>query len=112
MAEKMKVIVCIDDEKIILESLKSQLLRNFGAAFKYEFAESAEEGKTVVEDLMAEGDELHSVICDWLMPGMKGDEFLYWVAKQSPECDKILLTGHVDNDVAKRYYCWLPYIKN
>ena len=96
-----KVIVCIDDEKIILESLKSQLIERNETDFLYEFAESAEEGKELVESLVEEGLILHAVICDWLMPGMKGDEFLYWIDENYKDCNKILLTGHVDNEVVK-----------
>ena len=101
----MKVIICIDDEKIILESLSSQLLRNFGTQFHYEFAESAEEAEMVINNLIEEGLEIHCVICDWLMPGVKGDEFLYKIAKQLPDCNKVLLTGHMDSETVKSLAC-------
>ena len=39
------------------------------------------------------------------MPGMKGDEFLSWLNDNCPECNKILLTGHVDNDIVKMLEC-------
>ena len=77
------IILCIDDEKTILQSLRSQLRRQFGSKFSYEFAESAEEGLEVIEELSLEGaaNDLQVIISDWLMPGMKGDEFLMKIHK-------------------------------
>lgn len=100
-----KVILCIDDEKIILESLKSQLMGKIKGDFIFEFAESAEEGMELIQSLAQDGYEIYAVVCDWLMPGMKGDEFLNWIHENYKNCVKILLTGHVDNDVVKTLEC-------
>ena len=37
------VILCVDDEVTILDTLKEQLVRHFGSEYAYELAESAEE---------------------------------------------------------------------
>lgn len=93
-------IVCVDDEKMVLDSLNSQLTRNFGNAYHYEFAESAEEALEIIEELSHEDDEvIYVVISDWLMPGMKGDELLREVRHKLGNVKTILLTGHVDNKV-------------
>jgi signal transduction histidine kinase len=42
----------------------------------YELAESVEEAWEVIEELYEEGIRIIIVISDWLMPGIKGDEFL------------------------------------
>ena len=55
MSEVKKVIICIDDEKIILESLKSQLWESNRHEYIYEFAESAEEGQELVKSLVKDG---------------------------------------------------------
>ncbi len=95
-------IVCVDDEKMVLDSLNSQLTRNFGNTYHYEFAESAEEALEIIEDLRSENDEvIYVVISDWLMPGMKGDELLKEVREKVGNVKTILLTGHVDNKVLK-----------
>ena len=47
-------ILCVDDEVVILESLKEQLKRKFGDSFIYEMAESAEEAWEVIEELQAD----------------------------------------------------------
>lgn len=93
-------IICVDDEKIILDSLNKQLARNFGNTYNYEFAESAEEALDVIEDLAEnEGDVIFVIISDWLMPGMKGDELLEKVQMKINNVKTILLTGHVDNSI-------------
>lgn len=100
--KKILNIVCVDDEKIVLDSLNSQLTRNFGNNFNYEFAESAEEALEIIEELRAiDEDVIYVVISDWLMPGMKGDELLEEVRKKVDHVKTILLTGHVDSRVVQ-----------
>jgi CheY-like chemotaxis protein len=98
--KKILNIVCVDDEKIVLDSLNSQLTRNFGNNYNYEFAESAKEALEIIEELRKHDREMiYVVISDWLMPGMKGDELLEEVRKKVENVKTILLTGHVDNQV-------------
>lgn len=95
-------IVCVDDEKIVLDSLNSQLTRNFGNSYNYEFAESAEEALEIIEELRGLNEEvIYVVISDWLMPGMKGDELLVEVRKKVTNVKTILLTGHIDSNVVQ-----------
>ena len=100
--KKILNIVCVDDEKIVLDSLNSQLTRNFGNSYNYEFAESAEEALEIINQLRNDDEEvIYVVISDWLMPGMKGDELLEQVRAKVKNVKTILLTGHVDNTVIK-----------
>ncbi|MCE9499007.1 MAG: response regulator [Leptospira sp.] len=39
---------------------------------------------------------------DWLMPGMKGGEFMIHLQQNFPNIKKILLTGQVDPESLKR----------
>lgn len=100
--KKVLHIICVDDEKIVLDSLSSQLTRNLGNEYNYEFAESAEEALEVIDDIAESDDEVvYVVISDWLMPGMKGDELLERVKSKLGNVKTILLTGHVDSNVVK-----------
>ena len=100
--KKVLNIVCVDDEKIVLNSLNSQLSRNFGNNYNYEFAESAEEALEIIDELRSENEEvIYVVISDWLMPGMKGDELLTEVRKKVKNVKTILLTGHVDSKIVQ-----------
>ncbi|WP_179316954.1 response regulator [Winogradskyella undariae] len=97
------VILCVDDEKIILNSIKAQLKENYGNSFVYETAESAKEACSVITELMAEDHNAKLiVISDWLMPVIKGDEFLINVHRKYPNSLKIMLTGQADyNSIEK-----------
>ena len=95
-------ILCVDDENIILESLKEQLRRNFGNRYLYEMANSADEAWIVIEELCADGIEILVIVSDWLMPGIKGDEFLTQVHKRFPHILTVLLTGQADEAAIAR----------
>lgn len=89
-------ILCVDDEVVILESLKEQLKRKFGDSFIYEMAESAEEAWEVIEELQADDVNILVIVSDWLMPGTKGDEFLIQIHQRFPQFIKVMLTGQAD----------------
>ena len=46
-----KVIICVDDEKIILTSLKTQLVRTLGKEYALEFTDSALEAIDIIDDI-------------------------------------------------------------
>lgn len=91
-----KAIVCVDDENIILDSLGEQIETLFGNEFMYEFAENADEGMEVLEELTNNNIDVLVIVSDWLMPGKKGDEFLIEVHKKFPKIVKVMLTGQAD----------------
>jgi len=93
-------IVCVDDEQAVLDQLSAQLTRRFGATHRVECAESAEEALALVDEISAAGDEVELVICDQVMPRMKGDRFLQRVHETRPRVMKILLTGQAGLDSA------------
>ncbi len=95
-------IICVDDEVVILESLKKQLKRKFGSSFIYEVAESAEEAWEIIEELNSEDIPIIAIVSDWLMPGVKGDEFLIQIHEQFPEVIKVMLTGQADENAIDR----------
>lgn len=97
-----KAILCVDDERIILHSLRDQLVRNFKDRYVYEFAESPEEALEVIEELSEDNTEILIIVSDWLMPNMKGDEFLLKVHKKFPNIVKIMLTGQADAAAIER----------
>jgi PAS domain S-box-containing protein len=87
------VILCVDDEKGILDSLEEQLYSEFGQEFVIELAESGEEGLELLEEWLERGAEIPVVLADYLMPGMKGDQFLIRIHERLPESRTIMLTG-------------------
>ncbi len=97
-----QVILCVDDEKIILDSLKTQLKENFGNSYTYEVAENADDALEVIEELTIEGFDILIIVSDWLMPGIKGDEFLIKVHEKYPRIVKVMLTGQANIEAIER----------
>lgn len=95
-------ILCVDDEAIILTSLKEQLRRRFGERYLYETASSAQEAWEVIDELCTEHIDILVIVSDWLMPGIKGDEFLAQVHRRHPKIITVLLTGQADEASIER----------
>lgn len=95
-------ILCVDDEIVILESIKEQLKRCFGDRYIYEVAESANEAWEVIEELQEDKIKILVIVSDWLMPGVKGDEFLIQVHQKFPQLMTIMLTGQADETAIER----------
>lgn len=89
-------ILCVDDEEMILLSLKQELRGHFGARFQYETALSAPEAMTIIDELVESGICVILILSDWLMPGMNGDEFLVKVNEKYPDIRALMVTGYAD----------------
>jgi CheY-like chemotaxis protein len=96
------VILCVDDEEIVLRSLNTQLKEAFGNTYDYEMAQDADEALELLEELNEEGNKIIVIVSDWLMPGMKGDEFFVRVHQKFPNTIKVLLTGQADESAIQR----------
>lgn len=102
MSEPKKAILCVDDEKLILLSLIQELKNSFGNEFVYEKATDAYRALEVIDELARDGIELILIISDWLMPGIKGDEFLETVRRKNPRIKAVMITGQADEEIIKR----------
>lgn len=100
--QEQGVLLCVDDELIVLTALKDQLRRAFGNSFHVDVAESAEEALELLDELAEQGHRLLVIVSDWLMPGMKGDEFLVQAHRRFPTVVKILLSGQAQQDAVDR----------
>ncbi|MBA2237512.1 MAG: response regulator [Lysobacter sp.] len=96
------VLICVDDEIIVLTALKDQLRRAFGSEFHIDVAESAEEALELLDELALDGHTLLVIVSDWLMPGMKGDEFLIQAHERFPSVVKIMLSGQAESAAVDR----------
>jgi PAS domain S-box-containing protein len=96
------VIVCVDDEKTVLKSLKVELKKAIGNEYRIEIAEAGEDAIELVAELLEEGHEVPLIISDYIMPDMKGDELLKRVHLMSPKTLKIMLTGQADLEAVGR----------
>jgi CheY-like chemotaxis protein len=95
------VILCVDDEPDILNTLKIQLKNEFKNDYFYELAESGDEALDLLEEFQEEA-QVIVVVSDWLMPGIKGDELLIKVHQKYPKIIKVMLTGQADAAAVQR----------
>lgn len=93
-------IVSVDDEKIILDSIRMQLENKYKDKFLLEFAESAEEALEVIDSLTQTEIKILLVISDYSMPGMKGDEFAHRLKIKFPSINIVMLTGQISSELS------------
>ncbi|MDA1312899.1 MAG: response regulator [Acidobacteria bacterium] len=87
------VIVIVDDEEMVLTSLRSFLRLET----EYDI-ETFDSPAKAIERIRESTIDL--VISDYLMPGMNGIEFLLEIKKLQPYATRILLTGYADKENA------------
>jgi PAS domain S-box-containing protein len=108
------VIICIDDELAVLESLKIELKRALGDECTIETAEGGEDALELFQEMLDDQAEVALVLADYVMPGIKGDELLQRMHEMSPNTLKIMLTGHATLDAVgnairhARLYRYIP----
>jgi response regulator RpfG family c-di-GMP phosphodiesterase len=96
-------IVCVDDQEIILLSLRQELARASALTdAQIELVNSGEKALRLIESILADGEEIPVIISDQRMPGMNGDEFLDRAHSKIPESKNILLTGYTDIEAVTR----------
>jgi diguanylate cyclase (GGDEF)-like protein/PAS domain S-box-containing protein len=90
------VILCIDDDPTVLESLDMELRAAF-PGFQIELFDRPADAIAQAAAL-GEGAEVPVIICDYIMPGMRGDEVLIALHRQLPQARTIMLTGQSSLD--------------
>jgi FixJ family two-component response regulator len=88
------VILCVDDERNVIEGLKLNLSKQYTVLTGV----SGREGL----DILAKRDDVAVVVSDMRMPEMDGAEFLAEVRRRAPDTVRTLLTGYSDIDAAIR----------
>ncbi|GAB4365628.1 MAG: response regulator [Spirochaetales bacterium] len=100
---KKPAILCIDDEAIILLALKQELKLHFRDKYAIATALNVELARNALDTLHKEGRKVVLVICDWLMPGTKGDVFLEELRAKHPELNLLVITGHADQEAIETF---------
>jgi len=96
------VILCVDDDRTLLQALRSLLSHSLGRDCRVEIAESGDEALELLDEVAGEGDEVGVVFADYIMPRMRGDELLVRLHARHPGMVKIMLTGQSDFGGVKR----------
>lgn len=92
------LILIIDDEFIILESLRIQLERFLPENVEVEAAYSGEEAFELLDDIASAGWNLQVVVSDFNLGDIKGTEVLRKVKELFPVARRILLSGQAGSD--------------
>ncbi len=92
-------ILCIDDQRDVLAALRKDL-ESLNEFCRFEFCESADEAEEVLDELDAEVIPLAVIVCDHIMPGKNGVEFLIEFNGDArfEHTRKFLLTGMATHD--------------
>jgi class 3 adenylate cyclase len=94
-------ILCVDDEPVVLASLRRQL-REISPNHRIEVAASGREALEVFTRAKADGREIALLISDQQMPGMAGDALLAQAAVCSPGTYQVMLTGQATAEAVGR----------
>lgn len=87
-------ILCVDDEELVLDALKMELMRGLSGKFVIETALDGQEALQIVDESEKQGDKILLIISDQKMPGITGEVLLSELNKKLPKAIKILLTGY------------------
>ena len=68
-------ILCVDDQREVLAAIKKDL-EIFTPAFTINDCESAAEAEEILNELNQDDEEIALIICDHIMPGENGIDFL------------------------------------
>lgn len=96
------VIMCVDDDRTLLQALRSLLRNSLGRDCRIEIAESGSEALELLDEVAGDGDQVGVVFADYIMPRMRGDELLVQLHARDPAMVKIMLTGQSDFAGVKR----------
>lgn len=89
----MRTVLFVDDEKSIRNSIERMYLERDDV--RCLFAASGKEGLEIIER-----EEVWVVVSDYLMPGMRGIEFLSKTRGLRPDTVRIMMTAYADMSIA------------
>ena len=91
----MTRILFVDDEPNIRDGMR-RMLRTMRSEWDMEFAESGDAALRTIDEWHKAGKPFDVVVSDMRMPGMDGADLLARVKETSPDCVRLILSGHSD----------------
>jgi DNA-binding NtrC family response regulator len=91
------VILLIDDDKGMLNSLMDQLRIPFKEGFLIEAAQSTAEALDLIDYYQQQQISIPIVISDWLMPPDRTNDMLVKIYQKMPKTKIIMLSGYADD---------------
>ncbi len=96
------VLLAIDDDVSVLETVVQDLRRKYGQNYRILRAASGQAALDVSRQLKERGDVVALFLSDQRMPGMTGVDLLEQVIPLYPEAKRVLLTAYADTEAAIR----------
>lgn len=92
-------VVVLEDEPEVRDAIERDL-EPFREAFRIELAEDADDARSVIGELGEEGLSVGLILCDHLLPGMRGTDFLVELARDEATAAmrKVLITGQAGHE--------------
>lgn len=98
-----KVILIVDDEFIILESLRIQISRILPDVVLLEAASSGEEAIQLIDEFQNENKNLVLVISDFHLDDLKGTDILKHAVNKFPSVEKVILSGQSNAELIEQF---------
>ncbi len=98
-----KVILIVDDEFIILESLRIQISRILPDVVLLEAASSGEEAIQLIDEFQNENKNLVLVISDFHLDDLKGTDILKHAVSKFPSVEKVILSGQSNAELIEQF---------
>jgi DNA-binding LytR/AlgR family response regulator len=95
-------IIYVGDERSVLTALKEQIKLEFRSEYNIKTLENGADALDCYNNILKQNNEVLLVICDYLLPDIKGDDFFCNIRKLYPEEDTkmILFSGYATlNDI-------------
>ena len=119
MEHKIYILV-VEDEPEVLDSIVRDITM-FESFFPIEMADTAEEARELIQEIIDNDDEIGLILCDHVLPGDNGVELLVEMQKNSEtlKTRKVLITGQAGlqetvravNEADLKHYIAKPWQK-
>ncbi len=98
MASEIYILV-VEDEPDVLDAIVRDL-SDFEEKFPIEMAETAEEAKRLVDEIISSGNRIGLMVCDHILPGENGVDLLIELhtKEDTQPSRKMLITGQAGHD--------------
>ncbi len=96
------IILAVDDDISVLESVVQDLRRYYGAEYRILRAASGQAALDILDQLKSRQEAVALLVSDQRMPGMTGVEFLEKAQVLFAEARRVLLTAYADTEAAIR----------
>ncbi len=98
-----KVILIVDDELIILESLRIQISRILPDVVLLEAASSGDEAIQLIDEFYNENKDLVLVISDFNLDDLKGTDILKHAVSKFSNVEKVILSGQSNTELIQQF---------